>query len=702
MKVIKNKIQDNNHRSFHPAWVSSVLKTLPLVDLMFNKSSNYTRAEIARELESNIANKGHKWTIERWKAFRLNIQQHFLRQQVTPIPYCKADSIGQPRILKKIFKVSNLSDLPLNDKRYILSVLRIIDTFTGAPEIKINTITDQPHYEEDLVNDIIDYIPRWYLGKALKKRFKIQLGRPVLSNRAGPNGPCSLSMMLDLEAIAGQPDLLRSIKTLLGLFCPHIAFNPQLPEGRKINWKHSKLCFLSDIAMKTRVVAIADYWSNQALIALHDSIMELLRSIKTDVTFRQDQLPDLVKGLGSELYSSDMTAFTDRFPRILEVKLLEYLVGPEVAQSWEQVMVDRDFRHQYGNARYSTGNPMGILSSWPVSTLTHHLVKHYCAYKLGKKRYKYLILGDDTLDTSKQVYTKYLQVIESLGVSISRGKCTKSENGYAEFAKRLFTPDGEITGLPTPLMQRCRERPEYLLEVIRISSQRGIDLDFSAVDSVLKELKAPRTLSLSLSLPTQITGLPSFAGLETDDLVNSIKTDLAMDEFGCDKVMAILREARRNVFLKNVIPDLSLMDTNSRKTASLKKLSNNPFLLNYYREAVTRLEQSLAQSSMDYFPMALMPEEGCRPTHILFDSWMQGKLIHLAKLPDVRDYMFRDRGLKAAFNKYKVLKEFLYLYRNSSALLTGSAFKPEFSDMEIFNKVLERTKCMLQEQSNIT
>jgi hypothetical protein len=42
--------------------------------------------------------------------------------------------------------------------------------------------------------------------------------------------------------------------------------------------------------------------------------MKTLRTLPQDVTFVQSELPKLIQGLGNNLYSADMTAFTDVFP----------------------------------------------------------------------------------------------------------------------------------------------------------------------------------------------------------------------------------------------------------------------------------------------------------------------------------------------------------------------------------------------------
>jgi hypothetical protein len=88
---------------------------------------------------------------------------------------------------------------------------------------------------------------------------------------------------------------------------------------------------LQDKFNKTRTISILDMWSNAALSGIHKTFMHALSNLKTDVTFRQSKIPKLIKNLGTNLYSSDMTAFTDRFPRELEVAVISEIYGKETA-----------------------------------------------------------------------------------------------------------------------------------------------------------------------------------------------------------------------------------------------------------------------------------------------------------------------------------------------------------------------------------
>jgi len=246
--------------------------------------------------------------------------------------------------------------------------------------------------------------------------------------------------------------------------------------------------------------------------------MQFLSRLPSDSTFRQSEIPNLIQGLGPHLYSADMTAFTDTFPIELEKELVRLSFGAETSDLWELIISNRVFHHPKGGVKYAAGNPMGVLSSWPISTATHHAVKHYCAHLIhGSKKYKYLILGDDSLDSCPLVYEKYIEVLSKLGVTTSLSKCTRSDSGYAEFAKRLFSPRGEITGLPVTLLEEVYTKPEQFIELVRICRERGYS-DQSLIPGVgflLERSKRPKLIADVLSLPQAITGAPPLLGANT-------------------------------------------------------------------------------------------------------------------------------------------------------------------------------------------
>jgi hypothetical protein len=84
----------------------------------------------------------------------------------------------------------------------------------------------------------------------------------------------------------------------------------------------TKLSYFSDREGKTRVVAIADYFSQTVLRYLHSYLFSILKLIRQDCTFDQGKFKDLLKD-GRLFYSVDLTSATDRFPIDLIADLLK-------------------------------------------------------------------------------------------------------------------------------------------------------------------------------------------------------------------------------------------------------------------------------------------------------------------------------------------------------------------------------------------
>lgn len=387
--------------------------------------------------------------------------------------------------------------------------------------------------------------------------------------------------------------------------------------------------------------------------------MNALRKTPGDVTFCQSKTPDLIKGLGLNLYSSDMTAFTDRFPIQLEIALIKTAYGTKIGELWKQVISDRTFYHRDGSVSYNCGNPMGILSSWPVSTLTHHIVKLWCAEKVGVSNYKYLILGDDTLDTNKLVYEKYIDTINRLGVSVSLAKCTSSEDGNTEFAKRLFSLNGELTGLPVHLLSGVRNNPEQFLELVRICRERGYKDCFlgpSLVTLLSSHNKGKMVIDM-LSLPEHVLGMPPL--LEVRPGTWAHKCELLGEDL--EDTLLI---ARNYVFWKT-----AGIGNNNTPTKEVKQV---PVDVGH------PLVYALGLKAMDYL------EHDCgQDMYSIYHAWMKGDYREMANVPNIDTYRYYNKGHKATRCKYDVLHALLEL---SSGNCNIPLHKPtKLSNFELFD-----------------
>lgn len=226
---------------------------------------------------------------------------------------------------------------------------------------------------------------------------------------------------------------------------------PQFFKVKEQTPEHSKLHFIFEKGNKCRVIAIVDYWTQQALCPIHDTIQSFLRELPQDGTFDQDKIRNIVKGYtaeeGAELFSFDLTAATDRLPRELQEAILSALLDREMyGKAWSNLIAGRSFALPGGSRiSYAVGQPMGAKSSFPMLALSHHVIVQLAALTAGLTHFTdYVILGDDIVIKSKPVADAYLILMGVLGMEISLNKSIVSTPSttflpVAEICKRLYS-----------------------------------------------------------------------------------------------------------------------------------------------------------------------------------------------------------------------------------------------------------------------
>lgn len=640
---------------------------LKKVNLLHDRDPSENIDNLLSLVNKLITHKGLPQTVKVLKSYRLQIQQYCLRQEITPIPFCKTDKDG----IAKPIRFAKPNRDRVDCMRYSLSMLRVLEIIKLPPTYEVDTITNPSSANTTLVEEVREFILNW---PGLKLLPDLKPGELILSNKAGPNGPATRSCLEDLFALRAPSNeqLLTAIQELLKISIPWFELSKYktLEKSSKLS---SKLVILSDKFGKNRVIAIADWFSNVALTPLHNAFMVALRRRRGDVTYKQDQIPNLVEGLGTKLFSSDMTAFTDRFPIELEVAVIEGRYGANIAKLWKQVLTDRWFYHPKGPVQYKTGNPMGLLSSWPVSTFTHHAVKAFCAYKCRVRGYKYLILGDDTLDTNETVYKKYLKVIQELGVSISASKCTSSRNGYAEFAKRLFTPKGEVTGLPVHILNGIDSHPEQVLELVRLCIQRGYSKEklVPGIRALVKRSKESAMLADILSLPEHILGMEPL----WEPTPGSWSDQLQASNEGMQSEM--IRLSRESMFwdvVTNIDSVGKRIPNSTKNTGGLDPTHPLIFTLS------NKIEQ--------YLPEDAYTSDWEEDEYWIYDRWMEGDYIHLVNIPSVDTYRYKNRGHKHTKCKFDVFVRLLRLVGGDANIPLHPRVK--YSNQDLYDIALGR------------
>jgi hypothetical protein len=201
--------------------------------------------------------------------------------------------------------------------------------------------------------------------------------------------------------------------------------------------KASRLVTFTAPGGKARVIAIADWVSQTALSAIHFTQFQLLKLIPSDRTFSHKTGLDIYRDKVENFYSLDLSAATDRFPRLVQARIIARMFaklgfdGDSIAQCWLTI-IDREFstrgsyfEKQISSVKYSVGNGMGLFSSWSTMALTHHyIVNEVC----GVPTEDYRLVGDDLLiRNNKESYQKYLRIMADLGVGVNIRKTIVSE-----------------------------------------------------------------------------------------------------------------------------------------------------------------------------------------------------------------------------------------------------------------------------------
>lgn len=284
-----------------------------------------------------------------------------------------------------------------------------------------------------------------------------------ISIKGSPNGPATLSSLLGILSL--NPDQISWIYAMVNkdyhlnldklLFLAYNYINPFL---HRFNLDLSKAIFsgklsiIKDPELKLRVIAMVDYLSQFTLKPIHDGILNLLKTkLPQDRTFTQDPFNNWTIEEGQNFHSLDLSAATDRFPVVLQKKLLLYIYkDSNFVNNWMNLLTKREFYSKETKSllKYSVGQPMGCYSSWAAFTITHHLVVHYAAHCAGISEFNnYIILGDDIVIYNNKVAKNYIKIMTKLGVDISLNKTHVSIDTY-EFAKRWIKNGKELTGLP--------------------------------------------------------------------------------------------------------------------------------------------------------------------------------------------------------------------------------------------------------------
>jgi hypothetical protein len=380
--------------------------------------------------------KGDLWVINHLKEIQL-LYTRFLCGD----PVYRSDRIigitkrGLPKglpILNSI-AISNKNQ----DIRFILTLMSIYRTIKAWKNPDLSTITNS-YTGLDFNNlDFDIFINKYFVDNNIKViDLKWSREKHYYSMKAGPNGRATWMAVLDAISLSDQN--LEDIKMLSidlwlevnqwrtfdkGIF-QYLKFKPE----DTFKQLSRKISIVKDPGGKSRLIAIIDYWSQNIMKEIHNSVFQILKTIETDKTFTQDPHVDFE----GPYYSFDLSAATDRFPLTLQKRVVRALLGStEKSEAWARILTNQEFYVPWENkfVKYEVGQPMGAYSSWAVFALTHHIIVQYCAFLIGEYPTKnYILLGDDIVIGGSKLADTYKSIMGALGVGISPHKSHVSIN----------------------------------------------------------------------------------------------------------------------------------------------------------------------------------------------------------------------------------------------------------------------------------
>jgi len=408
---------------------------------------------------------GKEYTLERYKEAYQFLSRYHLNLNPIPLGWSKIDRNGIPKILWPLRSLINHTDDSYKNKciRMSLIIARIYETIYLKPQPNYLPITSKGNLlNPEFIRSFDEFTKDWFMTLYRRNerltRLSTKIDKVISSTKKGPNGPALVMSHIDSKPVCEDKVLFKAIKdinTICGnTWITRMLQNHYKEESTCSNLTHSRINYVAEGGGKTRIFAIGDYWSQMTLKGIHNFLMEILRSLKTDATHDQNAgfTRVLKESKGKQAYSYDLSGASDRIPLELQKVVLKHAFNNEdLSESWSTVIADREFQTPTGEQiRWEVGQPLGLLSSWPSFALWHHIFVQYCAFRCGISTFReYEILGDDVVIWNKAVGDIYSAMISEIGIPINKTKSVISCNGNTqiEFAKRIALNGIELSGL---------------------------------------------------------------------------------------------------------------------------------------------------------------------------------------------------------------------------------------------------------------
>lgn len=470
---------------------------------------------------------------------------------INPLPFTKSDKAGFP-IKIYIFKEALSSD-NINERRSALCILQLFKTVVvnkGLPNLsgitrKPPILSEGTNYWNRLLKDVPDFkykdeiekafykelnssFPQSLLDKRIKELVEME-DKLFVSSNNGPNGTCLGAIIDDYNAVTlhGIIDNITNMakatgNKLLSGILEYIYVEHKVDANSKA--VPSKLAIKYEPGGKVRFFAIADWFTQSALVPIHKWLSSWLLKQPEDGTHNQDYVSNLGR-LWSLIecavmpFSTDLTQATDNIDIRLQAEILKYIFGVEISEQWLKLMVQRDFDLEGQSIKYGTGQAMGFLSSFDMLAVWHIIILRTCYRIVLKDKYdKYTVnfgvIGDDDIMDNKEVWELYNNILRVLTIptSLHKGSSPDRISGLnplnktvtskvVDIAKRVFINGEELTPVSPKLFWEATEHPTDFPNLLFEIVDRGCELTTGGIKALSEMSYKPKSAVILATFP---------------------------------------------------------------------------------------------------------------------------------------------------------------------------------------------------------
>lgn len=250
------------------------------------------------------------------------------------------------------------------------------------------------------------------------------------------------------------------------------------------------ISFIQEPGYKLRVIANPRRFLQLALVPMQKQLLDLLRRVSTDYTYRQTEAVPVIQqwmSSGRKLFSVDLSDATNVFPLEKQLRVLRQIgCKPGDIDLFEKISRSPWYvPHLRRTIRFEKGQPLGLAPSFPSFALAHNVLLQNLSNKLKLKEDYFCVLGDDVCIGHEELNHQYREALDRLGCPVSQQKTLESYKvanfaGYTIFkdfafpvgkwhsiSDRNFMDVIRMMGMPACRLLRPRQRAvvERLLEV---------------------------------------------------------------------------------------------------------------------------------------------------------------------------------------------------------------------------------------------